>query len=151
MRTTRLFQFCGLMVLCGALGGFSRAAELQWHTDLAKAQAQARTSNKKVLINFTGSDWCGYCIRLQKEVFATPEFQEFAQKNLVLVEVDFPRRKTLPKAQKAANEKLKTEYQIRGFPTLVILDSEGKKLGEIEGYGGGGPRGVIEKIEAAKG
>lgn len=134
-----------------ALSLTASAAELEWQTDLAKAQAQAKAENKRVLINFTGSDWCGFCVKLHKEVFATPEFQSFAQKNLVLVEADFPRKKTLPPALKAANDKLKDEHKIRGFPTLVILDSQGKKLGEVVGYGGGGPQAVIGKIDGAKG
>lgn len=144
----RLFSnlVAGCAVLCLTAG----AAELKWHTDLAKAQALAKAENKKVLINFTGSDWCGFCIKLHKEVFTTPEFQEFAGKNLVLVEADFPRNKTLPAEVKAANEKLKDQHKVRGYPTLVILDSQGKKLGEIVGYGGGGPKAVIDKIKDAK-
>jgi thioredoxin-related protein len=140
-----------LLAGCVALTLTAGAAELEWHTDLAKAQALAKAENKKVLINFTGSDWCGFCIKLQKEVFTTPEFQAFAGKNLVLVEADFPRKKTLPAAVKAANEKLKDQHKVRGYPTLVVLDGQGKKLGEIVGYGGGGPKAVIDKIQDAKG
>lgn len=144
-------RLSNLLAGCAALCLTAGAAEPKWHTDLAKAQALAKTENKKVLINFTGSDWCGFCIKLHKEVFATPEFQEFAAKNLVLVEADFPRNKTLPAELKAANEKLKDQHKVRGYPTLVILDSQGKKLGEIVGYGGGGPKAVIDKIKDAKG
>ena len=107
------------------------AAEPEWLTDTAKAQAQAKTENKLVLLDFTGSDWCGWCIKLNKEVFNTPEFAEYAKKNLVLVEVDFPRKKKLSAEQKSANEALSKKYSIEGFPTLILLDGSGKKLGEL--------------------
>lgn len=126
------------------------AADLEWHTDLAKAQAKAKAENKRVLIDFTGSDWCGFCIKLHKEVFATPEFAEYAKKNLVLVEIDFPHKTPQSAELKQANEKLQKEYKVRGFPTLVVLDSAGKKLGEIVGYGGGGPKAVIGKLDGFK-
>ena len=127
------------------------AAELEWHTDLAKAQAKAKAEKKMVLIDFTGSDWCGFCIKQQKEVFNTPEFAEYAKKNLILVEIDFPNKKEQSAEVKAANKKLKEEYAVRGFPTLVLLDSNGKKLGQEVGYGGGGPKAVIAKLEQLKG
>lgn len=144
-------RLVSLMASLVLLGGITRAGELQWHTDLAKAQASAQAENKKVLINFTGSDWCGFCIKLQKEVFATDEFQTYAKKNLVLVEADFPRQKTLPADLKAANERLKKAHNVRGFPTLVLLDGKGAKLGEMVGYGGGGPEKVIAKLDGMKG
>ena len=117
------------------------AAEPSWLTDATKAQAQAKAENKLVLLDFTGSDWCGWCIKLNKEVFSTPEFAEYAKKNLVLVEVDFPRRKELSEAQKSANETLSKKYGIKGFPTLVLLDGGGKKVGELS-YSDG-----VEKTE----
>jgi protein disulfide-isomerase len=119
------------------------AADLNWLTDAAKAQAQAKTENKLVLLDFTGSDWCGWCIKLNKEVFSTPEFAEYAKKNLVLVEVDFPRKKALGKAQKEANEALSKKYGIEGFPTLILLDGAGKKVGQLN-YSDG-----VEKTETA--
>ena len=140
-------MLAGLAVLTSGVG----AGDLDWGTDLAQAQARAQAENKNVLINFTGSDWCGFCIKLHKEVFATPEFQEYAKKNLVLVEADFPRRTSLPADLKAANDKLKQQHKVTGFPTLVVLGSSGAKLGEIVGYGGGGPKAVIAKLDALKG
>jgi len=119
------------------------AAELNWLTDADKAKAQAKDENKLVLLDFTGSDWCGWCIKLNKEVFNTPEFAEYAKKNLVLVEVDFPRKKQLSDAQKSANEALGKKYSIKGYPTLILLDGEGKKLGELS-YSDG-----VEKTENA--
>ena len=122
------------------------AEELKWHTDLPKAQVEAKTDKKLVMLDFTGSDWCGWCIKLNKEVFSTPEFAEFAKKNLVLVEVDFPRKKQLSAEQKKANQELQSKYQIQGYPTLIVLDADGNKVGEL-GYVAGGPKAWIAKFE----
>ena len=119
---------------------------LGWLTDFSAAKARAQAKNKLLLINFTGSDWCPPCIRLRKEVFSTPEFARYAREYLVLLEADFPRRKQLPQAQQAANEALAEEFRISAFPTIVILNPEGKKLGNL-GYTPGGPNPFIRKIE----
>jgi len=121
------------------------AAELQWMTDLPKAEAKAKAENKIVMMDFTGSDWCPWCIKLDKEVFSTPEFVEYAQKNVVPVQVDFPRRKQQSADQKKANQALQRKYQIRGYPTVVVLSPTGKKLGEL-GYQPGGPKPFIAKL-----
>jgi len=125
------------------------AADLAWQTDLPKAQAAAKAQNKLVLLDFTGSDWCGWCIKLKKEVFSTPEFAAYAAKNLVLVEVDFPRKKTLPAEQKKANDALAAQYKIEGFPTIIVLGPDGKKVGEL-GYQPGGPKAFIAELEKLK-
>ncbi|MBI3415071.1 MAG: thioredoxin family protein [Verrucomicrobia bacterium] len=125
----------------------TNAGELTWQTDLPKALATAKAENKAVLLDFTGSDWCGFCIKLHKEVFSKDEFAEFAKKNLVLVEVDFPHKKKLPADQQKANDALQAKYKVNGFPTLVVLNADGKKLGEEVGYGGGGPTAVIGNLK----
>ena len=123
------------------------AADLDWLTDLTKAQNRAKSDKKAVLINFTGSDWCGFCIKLDKEVFSTKEFADYAKENLVLMKADFPRRTQLPDEVKKANAQLKDRYEIRGFPTLVMLDGEGRVLGKKVGYGGGGPKAVLDEFK----
>ena len=120
--------------------------DLEWLTDLPQAQAKAKKENKFVFLDFTGSDWCVWCIRLQKEVFSKPEFVEYAKKNLVLVEVDFPQRKKLSPSQARANNALKDKYDVPGFPTLVILDANGK-LGGTMGYVPGGPKAFLAELE----
>jgi len=120
-----------LIACCALLQ--AQAAELEWHTDLAKAQAKAKAENKLVMLDFTGSDWCGWCIKLNKDVFSKPEFAEYAKTNLVLVEVDFPRAKQMSEEQKKANAALGKKYQIKGYPTIIVLNKEGSKLGEL-GY-----------------
>src|SRR5262245_27613816 len=126
-----------------------RAEELKWLTDAAKAQTQAKTEKKLVLLDFTGSDWCGWCIKLNKEVFSKPEFAEYAKKNLVLVEVDFPRRKQLSAEQQQANNALQEKYRIEGFPTIIVLDGNGRKVGEL-GCIEGGPKKVSAEMGQVK-
>jgi protein disulfide-isomerase len=132
-----------------ALSTFASAAKEGWLDDLDKAKAQAKAENKKILLDFTGSDWCGWCKKLDKEVFSTQEFKDYAAKNLVLVELDFPKSFELPKATKEQNEKLMQKYKIQGFPTVVVLSSGGNKSGEL-GYVPGGPAAFIKELESAK-
>jgi thioredoxin-related protein len=124
------------------------AEELQWLTDLPKAQAQAKKENKLVMLDFTGSDWCGWCIKLNKDVFSKPEFSKYAKENLVLVEVDFPRRKELSDDLKKANQALQEKYKIEGYPTIIVLDGEGKNVGKL-GYMES-PKPFIAKLEGMK-
>ena len=126
------------------------AAESAWLTDLPKAEAQAKAENKIVLMDFTGSDWCGWCIKFKKDVLDTAAFQEYAAKNVVLVELDYPNKKAQTDALKKANAALKDQYKIDGFPTLVVLDKDGKEIGRQEGYAAGGPKAFIEKLEGFK-
>ena len=126
------------------------AAELEWQTDLPKALAKAKADKKMVFVNFTGSDWCGWCIKLKKEVFDTKEFADYAKENLVLVELDFPNKKKQSAELKQANEALKKEHKISGFPTLLTLDGEGKVLWKQVGYMKGGSTAWIEKLNDAK-
>ena len=124
------------------------AGDGKWLTSLDEAKAIAKKENKTILVDFTGSDWCGYCIKLQKEVFSKPEFQTWADKNVVLVELDFPSKKKQPAELAKANKKLQKEYKVQGFPTIMILDAEGKKLGEEVGYDGKGPEAFLKKMDA---
>ena len=117
-----------------------------WSTDLAKAQAQARVEGKAVLINFTGSDWCGWCMKLRKDVFLKPDFAAYAQTNLVLVEIDFPKRKTLSPEVQKANQRLEQQFQVQGFPTLVLLDRNGTRLSNVN-YANGGTRTFLAEVE----
>jgi thioredoxin-related protein len=135
----------GLMA-CWAL---LQAGAAEWLTDLPKAQAQAKAEKKLIMLDFTGSDWCGWCIKLNKEVFSKPEFQEYATKNLVLVEVDFPHGKQQTEELKKANQKLQQKYSIRGYPTIIVLNSDGGKAGELN-YMPGGPKPFIAKLDELK-
>jgi protein disulfide-isomerase len=121
-----------------------------WGDDYEKGLAQAKAEKKLLVLDFTGSDWCGWCIKLDKEVFSKKEFKDYAKENLVLVEVDFPQSKPQSKALKAQNEKLQSKFGIKGYPTIVVLNGDGKKVGEL-GYQEGGPGPFIAKLDALKG
>jgi thioredoxin-related protein len=125
-------------------------AEVQWSTDLPAAQAQAKKDKKIVLMNFTGSDWCGWCKKLQAEVFTTKAFDAYAKDKLVLVEVDFPNQKKQTAALKKANEALQEKYKATGFPTIVALNGEGKEVWRQVGYMPGGPKAWIAKLDSIK-
>ncbi|HUR46374.1 MAG TPA: thioredoxin family protein [Candidatus Saccharimonadales bacterium] len=121
----------------------------EWLSDYPTALAKARASGKPVLIDFTGSDWCPYCIELKKNALSTGEFESFADQNLILVEVDFPRRKKLPAQQLNANEALARRFGIEGFPTLVLVNGEGKVLGRVPSVNN--PAGLIQEINRISG
>jgi thioredoxin-related protein len=125
------------------------AAKPGWLTSYDQAQKEAQAKNRLLLMDFTGSDWCGWCIMLDKEVFSKPEFKEYANKNLVLLELDFPRMKKMPPETTAQNERLLMKYGIQGFPTVVVFDSNGKPLGAL-GYQAGGPQAFIAQLEKLK-
>jgi thioredoxin-related protein len=124
------------------------AADLNWSTDLPKALAQAKSEHKLVLIDFTGSDWCPWCIKFDKEVLDTSRFAAYANSHLELVLADFPRKKPQSASLKAANAELQKKYNIQGFPTLVVLNSDGKEIGRQVGYQPGGPSAFIAEIES---
>jgi thioredoxin-related protein len=117
-----------------------------WGTSYEEGQQEAKAGNKLVLLDFTGSDWCGWCIMLDREVFSQPQFKEYASKNLVLVEVDFPKKKRVSAATREQNERLLMRYQVQGFPTIIVLNSEGKMVAEL-GYMQGGPDAFIAVLE----
>ena len=122
------------------------AAKPGWLTSLDQAQKEAQSKNRLLLMDFTGSDWCGWCIALDKEVFSKPEFKEYASKNLVLLELDFPKMKKMPPEVTEQNEKLAIKYGIQGFPTVIVFDSAGKPVGAL-GYQAGGPQAFIAQLE----
>ena len=138
-----------LLSLCLTTGAFAADG---WETDYGKALAKAKSENKKVLLDFTGSDWCGPCIQLKKSVFSRPEFRTYADKNLVLVEIDYPQRKQQSAELKKQNEKLSKQYGIdaKGFPTIVLLDPNGKVVREFTGYDGEPIADMIAWIEGKK-
>lgn len=140
MKSFRLF--CLLTVITA----LTASAKPGWLTDIKEAQEQAKSGKKLVLVDFTGSDWCGWCIKLDREVFSKPEFKAYAEKNLVLLEVDFPKGKEQTPVERKQNQELAMKYDIEGFPTIVVLDEEGKQVGTL-GYTPGGPAAFIAQLE----
>ena len=144
VKIPRLFLFAvAVSVVCAS---FARA-ESAWLNDYKKAQEQAKANNKLLLLNFTGSDWCGWCIKFDKEVWSQPQFKDYARDNLVLLELDFPRRKDQPAEVKKQNLQLAQQYEVLGFPTIVVLNSSGQKLWQFDGYFPGGPEAFIAQLQ----
>jgi protein disulfide-isomerase len=123
-----------------------KVQELIWITSLEEGIAKAKAENKTVFVNFTGSDWCGWCIKLKDEVFSKKEFAGYAGTSLVLVELDFPQRKAQTDEVKKYNKSVLQKYGVQGFPTIVIINKEGKEIGRT-GYLQGGPSAYVEHLK----
>ncbi|WP_309385228.1 thioredoxin family protein [Cerasicoccus frondis] len=117
-----------------------------WVTDYQGALAEAKKDGKAVLIDFTGSDWCGWCKKLDKEVFDQAAFEEYAEQNLVRVYLDFPSNKPQTETLKNQNEELAKQYGVQGFPTILVLNSDGDALAKI-GYQRGGAEKYVETLK----
>jgi thioredoxin-related protein len=125
----------------------AQASELSWGTDLPGALNQARSDNKMVLLDFTGSDWCPWCIKFDQEVLSTGEFANYAGSKLVLVKLDFPRTKPQNADLKQANAALAKRFNVDGYPTYVLLNQAGNELGRQVGYAKGGPSAFITELD----
>lgn len=128
-----------------------QAQELEWHTDIAKAVALSASTKKPLLMFFTGSDWCGWCMKLQKEVLQTPEFAKWAKENVILVELDFPRKAPQTPEIKNQNAQLNAFFKVRGYPTVWFANGSKGADGKIAfdalgstGYVAGGPSAWLE-------
>lgn len=136
-----------LLLLLTALGISSAFAHGdEWLTNYDQALSKAKAEHKRVLMDFTGSDWCMWCKKLDKEVFQLQEFKDYANKNFVLLMVDFPQHKDQSPFEKVQNEKLADKYSIEGYPTIVVLNSNGTKAGEL-GYVEGGPKSFLAELQ----
>ena len=113
-----------ILVFAFLISGFiSQAQELNWHTDINKATEASLKENKPLLLFFTGSDWCGWCIKLQKDVLTKDEFFIWATQNVILVELDFPRRTAQDETIKMQNQQLAQTFGIQGYPTVWIVNA----------------------------
>jgi len=116
-------------------------------TELPAALNQARSENKMVLLDFTGSDWCVWCKKFDKDVLSTDKFAGYAKSKLVLVTLDFPSHIEQDAALKQANQEIKKRFGVNGFPTFVLLNSAGRELGRQVGYLRGGPDAFIAELD----
>ena len=135
------------MLTLGFSTAFSARADSEWLTDYKKAQQEAKNTKKLLFLNFTGSDWCGYCIVLDRAILSQSQFKDYASKNLVLLEIDFPRRKTQSAELKNQNATLAEQFQVQGFPTIVVLNGEGKIMWRCDGLFNGAPKAFIAELE----
>ena len=141
-----LLLFIFLFTSCN--NGQSASADgLNWENNLDKAIEQAKKENKAVLVNFTGSDWCIWCKRLSAEVFQQKEFEAYAKESLVLVMLDFPKDIEQTQETKEYNNKLAKKYGIQGFPTILLIDGQGKLVAQT-GYQPGGAAKYVEHIKS---
>ena len=124
-----------------------QASELSQNPALSAALNQARSENKMVLLDFTGSDWCGWCKKFDKDVLSTDKFAGYAKNKLVLVTLDFPSHIKQDATLKHANQEIKKQFGVNGFPTFVLLNSAGRELGRQTGYLNGGPDAFIAKLD----
>ena len=128
----------------------------KWYTSLEEAAKVSMTTGKPIMANFTGSDWCGWCKKLKREVFDKTEFKNWANNNIVLLELDYPRRVAQTEEIKKQNRELQQKFQVAGYPTIHLFNvvvKEGKL--QIEplkksGYVAGGPKPFIESITVKK-
>jgi thioredoxin-related protein len=121
-------------VWAGVWNADAFAAKPGWLENFEAAKTRAAVEKKHILLDFTGSDWCGWCVKIDKEIFAKPDFKAFSAKSLLLVELDFPQSKQLPAEVKAQNDALGRQFKVNGYPTLVLLDSTGKEVGRWVGF-----------------
>lgn len=122
-----------------------------WSDDLDEAKRRAAESNKKILVVFSGSDWCGWCKRLDAEVLSKPEFIEAASRKYELVIVDSPRNKSILSEQaRRRNPEIVKQYGVHGYPTSMLLDAKGNEIGRSPGFVRGGPSAYLKKIESLK-
>ncbi len=133
-----------------------------WLVDINEAYEVSNKTGKPIMANFTGSDWCGWCKKLKAEVFDKPEFKKWAKENVVLVELDYPRRKVIPENIKQQNASLQQAFQVTGYPTIWVFNmTKDAKSGQYgidalgkTGYVAGGPanftKGVDDMIKNAK-
>ena len=134
--------YCSGVVFAGGEG---------WSSDFAAAKKEAAESKKDLLIDFTGSDWCGWCIKLNKEVFSLEPFKAGVKDKFVLVELDYPNDKSkLSAATLKQNEELAEKYPISGYPTILLTDSDGKPFATT-GYQEGGPEAYVKHLDELRG
>jgi protein disulfide-isomerase len=120
---------------------------LDWQDNLESALQKAKVENKAVLVNFTGSDWCIWCQRLSNEVFSKDEFKDYADENLILVRLDFPKNIEQSTETKMYNNQLAQRYNVQGFPTVLLFNPSGK-LVLTTGYQQGGPITYINHLKS---
>ena len=142
MKTISLITAVSLLA-----SSFSFAGGEGWTSDFAAAKAQAAKEGKDLLIDFTGSDWCGWCIKLNEEVFQHDPFKKGVADKFVLVELDYPRDKSkLDEKTIKQNDELKSTYEPRGFPTILLTDASGKPYAQT-GYQKGGPEAYVKHLD----
>ncbi len=138
----------GLLIFfaAGSVGATSEKSADLWQTNFTAAQAQAQKENKMLLLDFTGSDWCGWCSKLKVEVFSQELFKKEAPREFILVELDFPKKSQLEEGLAKQNQALSKAYGITGFPAIVLTDAKGLEFART-GYQAGGPKAYLNHLQ----
>ncbi len=140
------YMYMLLTVIAIAYTGDSHASGVQWMTNYDQAVQQAKSTNKPLLLFFTGSDWCGWCKKLDSEALDTSEFAQMAGNSFVFVLVDFPSKKKLPPAEAEQNKQLQQKFNVKGYPTVILLDPNQQQIG-VTGYRPGGGKAYAEHLQ----
>jgi len=138
----KLIHITFVTMLFGAVN-----ASGNWETNYEKAIAIAGNEGKHILIDFTGSDWCPPCIKMKKDIFDKQTFKDYTGDKLVLIELDFPRKKKMDKSISEQNDQLLKKYAVRAFPTIILLNPDGKEITRHVGYKVGGVENYLRYIE----
>lgn len=141
-------HFLNIAAILSVTTALATATTKGWTTDFEAAKAQAKKKGKSLLVDFTGSDWCAPCKKLHKEVFSKSSFIKEASKDFILVELDFPRKTKFSAELKAKNEKLAKKYKVRGFPSVLLMDSKGKVFKSTT-YQAGGVKPYLAMIQTS--
>lgn len=139
-----------MILLTAIVLGCSKSAAndgLNWETNIETALQKAKTENKAVLVNFTGSDWCQWCIKLSNEVFSQPDFEKYAKESLILVKLDFPRNIVQSNETKMYNNMQAQKYGVQGFPTVLLFNSKGEMVLQT-GYQPGGAATYVNHLKS---
>lgn len=127
-----VFAFLWVVHLQAQTDSSAKTTGLVWHTDMMKANEISKVSNKPLFALFTGSDWCFWCKKIQNDVFSKPEFIAWAKKNVVLVELDFPRGKVLSPELAQQNASLQQTFQVQGYPTIWMFNLKPNAQGAFD-------------------
>jgi protein disulfide-isomerase len=124
----------------------THSGSFRWHTDFEEASMLAAQQKKPMVLYFTGSDWCGWCKKMDQEVFASQDFQSAVGGKYIFVKLDFPMSQKLPENEMRQNAQLKQRYGVTGYPTVILVDSDGNFIGET-GYRSGGGKSYAEWLD----
>ena len=152
MLKTAIVAVCVATAVSSYAAKVSKSVPKGWSEDFAAAQQTAKKENKLILLAFSGSDWCGWCVKMDKEVYSDKKFIQKAKEKFVLVMIDTPRNKEiLTKLAQRQNPTLTAKYSVRGFPCSVVVKPDGEEVKRFGGYQKGGPEAFLEKLnEVAK-
>jgi protein disulfide-isomerase len=135
-----------LVISCTAQETQNKTGKANWLTDIEEAKSIAAKNQLPILVNFTGSDWCQWCFKLRDEVFVQDAFAQYAEKNLVLLEVDFPRNNKQTDETKKSYQQLQAKFGVRGYPTILLMDANENEIART-GYQKGGAMMYISHLK----